>query len=378
MPAGRRDLFDIPADVAYLNTAYIGPLPKTAVEAGRTAAERKARPWTMPPSLFFEETDVARAQAAKVMNADVDGIALVPACSYGLATAARNIPLEPGQEILILAEQFPSNVYTWRAMARRTGATVRTLSRPQGESWTQGLIDAIGPQTGLVACGHVHWIDGGIIDLEAVGAKARQHGAALAIDLTQSLGALPFDAKKVQPDFAVAAAYKWLLGPYSIGFLYVSPRFRDGEPLEENWINHAKSEDFTKLVDYQDGYQPGARRFDMGERANFAVMPPLIAAMELILDIGPETIAKELAATNAELVARLKPLGLTADPETLRSPHYLSLMLPDAAPSDLVQRLLAADVHVSRRAARLRVTPHLHVTTHDLERVERAVAEALK
>jgi selenocysteine lyase/cysteine desulfurase len=108
---------------------------------------------------------------------------------------------------------------------------------------------------------------GGLI-WSAVGEAARAVGAPLVLDLTQSLGVMAFDATAVQPDFAVAAGYKWLSGPYTLGYLYVAPQHQSGEPLEENWINRERSEDFSQLINYRDGYQPGARRFDMGERSN--------------------------------------------------------------------------------------------------------------
>ena len=88
----------------------------------------------------------------------------------------------------------------------------------------------------LVAVPHCHWTDGTWVDLVKVGARAREVGAVLAVDATQSLGALPLNVAEVQPDYLVAAGYKWLMGPYSQGYLYVAPRHREGQPLELNWI----------------------------------------------------------------------------------------------------------------------------------------------
>ena len=116
----------------------------------------------------------------------------------------------------------------------------------------------------------MHWTDGTRFDLAAIGARAREVGAALVVDGTQSVGALPFDVQQLRPDALVCATYKWLMGPYSLGFAYLGPRFDDGEPLEETWIGRRGSENFKELVDYQDDYQPGALRYDVGERSNFA------------------------------------------------------------------------------------------------------------
>ena len=363
-----RDAFDLPRDVAYLNAAQIGPMPRLAVQAGQAAFCAKARPWTRGvEAAFFEEPEALRAAAAQLFNADADTIALVPAASYGLAVAARNLTLQSGQAILVLDGQFPSNVYTWRTLAEQTGAQVRTIARRPGQTWTEALLAAIGPDTGLVACGAVHWIDGGRIDLEAVSAAARACGAGLVLDLTQSLGVLPFDAAAIDPDFAVAASYKWLLGPYALGFLYAAPRHHAGAPLEENWINRAGSQDFTRLIDYQDGYQPGARRFDMGERSSHQLVPAALSALGVLEGFGHGAISAHCTAMTGALAQAAAPFALLDDTPD-RAGHYLSLALPSSAPSDLAARLKADSVHVSQRGPRLRVTPHAYTDEIDVAR----------
>ena len=89
---------------------------------------------------------------------------------------------------------------------------------------------------------------------------------------------MPFDVQAIEPDALVCATYKWLMGPYSMGFAYLGPRFDAGTPLEETWIGRAGSENFKELVNYRDDYQPGAVRYDVGERSNFALTPMAVAA----------------------------------------------------------------------------------------------------
>jgi selenocysteine lyase/cysteine desulfurase len=372
-----RDLFDLPRDIAYFNAAQIGPMPRSAVAAGQAAFDAKARPWTETvPETFFNRPEALRGAAAALFNAAADDVALVPAASYGLATAARNLTVKEDSEILVLADQFPSNVYTWRTMAARDGATVRTVSRSANESWTDALLAAIGPQTGLVACGALNWIDGGRIDLEQIGAAARAVGAPLVLDLTQSLGVMTFDAQAVQPDFAVAAGYKWLLGPYTLGYLYVAPQHQSGAPLEENWINRERSEDFSRLIDYRDGYQPGARRFDMGERSNHQLVPPALEALRVLSKIGVNAAAAHIASINDALIDAARPFGLNADTPD-RAGHYLSLALPSDAPADLAQRLDAHGVKVSQRGPRLRISPHIYSDAEDVARFAAGLKAAL-
>lgn len=369
-----RDHFDLPRGETYFNCAYMGPMPRAAVEAGQASYARKARPWEFNVQRdFFDLPDALRAEAASLFSATPDDIALVPAASYGLATAAKNLTPAPASEILVLDGQFPSNVYVWRELARSHGAAVRTVTRSGNQSWTDAVLAGISAKTAILALPEVHWADGGRLDLPAIAAKSRQHGAALVLDLTQSLGTSRFDLTAIRPDYAVAAAYKWLLGPYSMGYLYVAPERRGDSPLEENWIVRDRAEDFARLVDYADDYAPGARRFDMGERSGFQLVPAALAALKFLNATGLDTIAAGCAQRAASIEAALRALGLHADTPD-RAGHYLCLSLPPGAPKDLAARLGARNVHVSQRGDRLRVTPHLYNDDTDIS----ALADGVK
>lgn len=370
----QRDRFAIPAGVHYLNCAYMAPLSHDVIAAMDAGARAKASPWRYRPADFFTVSETFRDKAARLAGVAADCIAIVPSASYGLAVAAANVPLARGQEVVTLAGQFPSNVYVWQERAARVGARVRAVERPSQSCWSEAVLDAIHADTGIVAVPHCHWADGRVVDLVAVGAKCRSVGAALVLDLTQSLGAMPIDLAAVDPDFAVAANYKWLMGPYGTGMLYVAPRHHQGTPIEHNWINRGGSEDFARLVEYRADFQPGARRFDMGEKAN----PPLLmgagAGLDFLAEFGVEAIAASLAAQTEALAARAAALGLEAAPVGTRAPHFLSLGFPGGVPTGLTERLAAREVHVSLRGPSLRVTPHLYNDERDADALIAALA----
>ncbi|QKK12753.1 MAG: aminotransferase class V-fold PLP-dependent enzyme [Pseudomonadota bacterium] len=374
MIPSQRHLFEIPEEVSYLNCAYMSPLLKTGIRAGEAGIRSKGQPWNISTTDFFARTERTRTLFAQLIGATADDIFIVPAVSYAMGVAARNLPLAKGQRILLLADQFPSNVYPWRELAREREAEVVTLARPQDNDWTRSILEHIDRSVAVVALPHCHWVDGALVDLIAVGARCREMGAALVLDLTQSAGALPIDVKAVQPDFAVAAAYKWLLGPYTLGFCYVAPRWQCGQPLEYNWITREGSEDFARLVDYRDSFQPGARRFDMGERSHFQLMPVAEAGLEQLHAWGVAAIAQTLAHKTAAIVARAQSHGFTALSDPLRAGHYLGLRYSGNLPGDLPQRLSAHQVYISQRGDALRVTPHLYNNEADVERLFVALA----
>ena len=369
----QRHLFDIPDDVAYLNCAYMSPLMQEVVAAGVAGVSRKARPWTLSAQDFFSESEQARRLFASLIGGRPECVAIVPAVSYGVGTAAANVPIGPGEKVLVLADQFPSNVYPWREAAKAAGGEVVTV-RDGNAPLSDRLLEQVDARTAVVAVAHCRWTDGALIDLEALGARCRECGAALVLDLTQSAGALPVDVAAVDPDFLVAASYKWLLGPYTLGFLHVAERWHGGRPLEHNWIARAGSDNFAKLIDYQDGFQSGAQRFDMGERSSFHLMPMAIAAMRQLLDWGVDEIATTLAARTRDIAERAAALGLRAPPESERAGHYLGLRFPTGVPAGLAETMAARNVFVSVRGDSVRVTPHLWNEEHDVERLLEALA----
>ena len=374
----QRHLFDIPPDVAYLNCAYISPLMHVVREVGEASTRRKCRPWEIVSEDFFTDAEEGRRLFADLVGASTEDIALVPAASYGISTAARNVPLAPGRAVLLLEEQFPSNVYPWRERARECGAEVRTLARPEDDDWTRCILEALDERVAVAALPHAHWTDGALIDLVRVGARCREVGAMLVVDGTQSVGALPFDVAAVQPDFLVVATYKWLLGPYSAGYLYVAPERHDGMPIEHNWADRARSEDFTGLVDYRDAFAPGARRYDVGERGNFHLLPMANAALRQVHEWGVSNIQETIRARTRRIAERVNALGIRTLPEDRRAGHYLGLRFPGGVPEGLTARLAAERVYVSGRGRdALRVTPHLWVNDEDEGRFLEVLAAAM-
>ncbi len=351
----------------------MSPLLKQVSEAGISGVKRKSSPWEMTPSDFFTESQEARRLFARLINANEADIAIVPSASYGAATAAKNLPIGKSQHIIVLEDQFPSNIYCWQELAKSTGATLKTIPVPADKDWTSAILENIQNTTAIAALPHCFWTDGSLLDLEAIGIRLREVGAKLALDVTQSLGAMPFDVQKIKPDFLVAACYKWLLGPYSVGFLYAAPDQQTGAPLEHNYINRKGSENFARLVDYQEEFQPGATRFDMGERANFALMPMAITALQQILDWGVQDIYKTLAAKTAALAEAGREIGLTCAEPHFRAGHFLGLEFTNGVPDTLLSKLAEDRIYVSVRGNSLRVTPHLYNTDEDADRLMAAL-----
>ena len=379
-----RQLFSLPPDLHYLNCAYMAPASKRVAAAGRHALERLEIPSRMETADFFEPSTRVRRLFARLVNApDPERVAIVPAVSYGMATVARNTPLGPGRTVVVIEEQFPSAVYTWRRACRQNGATLRTVTAPKttgsrGEAWNAEVLDAIDERTAVAVLPPLHWTDGLRFDLDAIGSRARAVGARFVVDGTQAIGALPFDVARIRPDALICAGYKWLTGPYAIGVAWYGAAFDDGTPLEENWITRRGSERFNELVNYRDEYQPGAIRYDMGERSNFLLLPMLEAALEQVLDWGPERVQTHTGNLSGAAVERLRDLGCRVEDARWRAGHLFGVRLPAGVDIPRLGRdLRARQVSVSLRGGAVRIAPHLYNDAGDLDALIDVVSGAI-
>lgn len=380
MPTCQRDLVHLPEGLHYLNCAYMAPLLKSVEAAGIAALRRRHDPASITAADFFAGSDRARALFAELVGGDAARVALVPGVSYAMATVAKNLRLGAGQNVVVAHGQFPSNVYGWRRRCAGAGASLRAVAPPEGaegrgRGWNARLLEAIDAGTALVALGNVHWADGTRFDLEAIGERAREVGAMLVIDGSQSIGALPFDVRRVRPDAVACASYKWLFGPYGLSLAWYGERFDGAEPLEETWLGRRGSEDFARLVEYEDEYQPGAARFDMAERSSFVLMPMLVAALEQVLAWGPANVQAYCAELTRGLIGEVRALGYTVEDEAMRGAHLFGIRLPAGAdPARLQAALRERRVSVSQRGDAVRVAPHLYSTPDDVA----ALADALR
>jgi len=376
----QRHLFDIPMDIAYFNCATNSPQLIDSCNQLHHGVDAKSHPWERTPLNFFENAEVIRQLSANIFGGDADGFAVIPAASYGLSTAARVIEplLKAGDKILLIAEEFPSNVLPWRRIAKETRAKIITVPTQNDGNWTQAINDRINKNIKVVAISSCHWTNGAFIDLIKIGNACRDAGSILVIDATQSLGAMPFSIDQIKPDFLVAAGYKWLLCPYGFSLMYISEQWRDSRPLEETWLARENAQDFASLVNYSDKYMPGARRFDVGEKCTETILPGAIAALEQIKSWGVSEITDSLSVINKRIGSHLEQLGFQLPKDAQRCPHMFGALLPSYYKGNLVGELKDKKIFISQRGNSLRFAPHLHINESDLNRLLETLTDLMK
>jgi selenocysteine lyase/cysteine desulfurase len=382
MLCSQRALFEMPRHICYLNSASYGPLPIRTQEAGRAAVGRKGTPWTLDAAFATDQHERARTAAARLINADPADIALIPSISYGVATAAKVLTIERGARVIVLEDDHSSPVLEWQTRAAAQGFAIETIRQPDDGDWTSAVLAAIerpgAAPVSLASISSVHWSDGGLIDIEKVGAALRQRAAAFLIDATHSAGVLAMDVRRLDPDFVIFPTYKWLLGPYGRAFLYVAKRHQAGISLEQTSFGrrNVRADNQVYLADVS--YVGDARRFDMGERDHFISMEMASIGMEMMADWGAAAVAQRLAMLTERIADGVRGIGVSVPEPRVRAPHILSLGFKEGMPTGLVEALASEDVYVAARLGRIRISPHVFNDEADADRFVAALAGRLR
>jgi len=381
----QKNKFNLPDDVSYLNCAYFSPLLKHVEKIGHKAVSMKNLPFEITIDDFFAPVEKLKKLFAQMIDTDdYQRIALIPGVSYGITNVANNISLDADENIVVVSEQFPSNIYPWLQKAKTSGAKIKTISphlntTSRGRSWNENIIDAIDTKTKVVAIANVHWADGTLFDLKAIRKKCDENNALLIIDGSQSVGALPFSVKEIRPDALVCAGYKWLLGPYSLGLAYYNEKFDDGEPIEHTWVNKVDSEDFQNLANYKDDYKPKSFRYNVCENSNFILVPMLAAGIEQLLKWTPSAIQEYCHGISNESLLELSDIGCQIEEKSFRAKHLFGVRLGDDFDIENIKKSMAKNkVYVSFRGNAIRVATHVFNTENDFRKLVGCIKEHKK
>ncbi|MFT5392452.1 MAG: selenocysteine lyase/cysteine desulfurase [Gammaproteobacteria bacterium] len=378
MLGDQRALFSLPEDLRYLNCAARSPMLNASHAAGLAALERQLVPQSTAPEAYFLGSESVRAKVGALMHTSPDRVALVPSVSYGLAIATYNHRVNKGHTVVVPEEEFLSDVYGWIAACQRAGGTLRPVPRPRANvdasaRWSEAIVAAIDASTSVVNLSTVHWTDGLIFDVASIARRAREVGALVVIDATQSVGAVPFDYDEVQPDLLLCADYKWLFGPYQLGVAIVGDRLLEGEPFEHHWSNRAGSED-TSGTDYLHEFRDGARKFDVGEHVNDINLSMLDVSLDQVLAWGPNNIEAYCRQLLQPLENYLGDSPYQTSGAGEHCAHIIGVRSDDDALLDrAAEQMAARNIRISRRGSALRISPHLYNTRDDID----AVIEAL-
>ena len=354
----------------WLNTAHQGRLPRRAAEALAEAVQWKLHPEALAAAEPFSEVPSRLRRAlAQVLGAGEAEVVLANSASYGLHLVANGLDLGPGDEVVVAANDFPSDILPWLPLRDR-GVEVR-LIEPDGEVLTTDEVEAaLTDRTRVVCLTWVHSFSGQVVNLEGVGRACRSRGVWFVVNGSQAVGAMPVDVHELPVDAMVSAGFKWLCGPYGTGVCWLRPELSDGlHPTKLYWLSALTADDLAApSLDLESIMPRRTGRLDVFGTASFFNHVPFIAALELLLELGIDEVAAHVDGLVVRLLAGIDRTRFRlVSGEEIRSP--LVVVEPLREPSrEVFERLAAAGVHVAHRRGRIRISPHLYNTPDEVDR----------
>ncbi len=285
-----RSQFPVLERLAYLNAGTEGPVPAASAAAVRERVDLEARSGRCGRAYHddvLEMADRLRAAYAQVLACSPSEVALTGSTTDGCNTVLAGLDLREGDEILTSDEEHPGLLAPLGRARRKYGVSVRVVP-------FERIAEEVGPATRLVACSHVSWVSGRVVD----SAGLRATGVSVLLDGAQGIGAVPVDVAELGCDFYAGSGQKWLCGPEGSGALYVR-----GERLDDllvPWPGYGSVADPLHALDFQpaDGAGRLDHGFPSGIRSTYAL------ASLAIFDEAGWSWVHDRAATLAEVLAQ--------------------------------------------------------------------------
>jgi len=368
-----RDQFFDFEDVAYLNTAGQGALPRVSVKALQAAVEWKKLPHRVPDDVYFGLPDRVRARLAPLVGGKPEEISVTTGATGGLLAVAHGIDWKPDDEVLLAQGEFPAHFSVFGPLAGAGRLRLNVVAPKDRFITAEDFLARMSPRTRLVSTSLVRFESGSRLDAARLAEGCRSAGAYLLLDVSQCAGALPMDLRALGADFAVCSGYKWLLSPFGTGFFWIrSERIDELRVAPFYWMAIEGAENFHSLGlgNWKPG--PGARRWDSPETASFFNLAAMEASLEFVGKTGAETIWRHNLGLMEQMIERLpRDRCVLASPEeaSRRGPYACVAGRSPEKTKALYEKLRASNIVVSLREDALRVAPHLYNSERDIDRL---------
>jgi cysteine desulfurase / selenocysteine lyase len=361
---------EMPAAVewAYFDHAAVAPIPRPTADAmtrwADEAAEFGGAIWPKWKSV----RESLRSQAAQFVGAELDEMALVRSTTEGINLVAEGFPWQPGDNVVTLADEFPSNLYPWMNQGRR-GVETRRVATDDGRVDLNRLADACDNRTRIVSISWIGYASGWRNDLTSVAEIAHRHGALFFLDAIQGLGAFPLDVRRTPIDFFAADGHKWLLGPEGAGLFYIRREHLERiHPIGVGWNSVAQASDFSHI---ELKFKDSAARFEGGS-SNMVGFTGLASSIELLGRLDGAAIGRRIVAMTDLACSRLADAGARIashreNPD--RSSGIVLFEWPGRDPQSVRRQLLDRKIVVSCRSGKLRISPHAYCNDSDIDRL---------
>jgi cysteine desulfurase/selenocysteine lyase len=364
-----RAAMPITARAAYFDHAAVAPLPSPSRDAVRRwldeATEKGDPVWTT----WANRMEEVRRTAAALVNAQPSEIALVPNTTTGISLVAEGYPWQSGDNVVTLANEFPSNQYPWMNLASR-GVEVRRVPVDGGVVDLDRLAAACDQRTKILSLSWVGYATGWRVNVADIAALCRQRGCLFFLDAIQGLGVFPLDVRADGVDFFAADGHKWMLGPEGAGLLFIrQEHLKLLRPMIVGWNSVTQGTDYTRI---ELNIKGETARYEGGSQ-NMIGFTGLGASLDLLakLGLGPKSspIADQVLAITDYACQRLQELGATllAPRAAGHKSGIVTFQLAGLDPNDIRRRLEVAGIIVRCRAGGVRISPHGYASGEEVD-----------
>jgi selenocysteine lyase/cysteine desulfurase len=362
------------SDTIYLNNASIGPLPERTRLVLEEFNRGRAAPHLLRDQELFAMLAETRRKIARLIGAATDEIALSVNTGFGIGMAARALPLEPGDVVLVSDKEFPANVYPWLRLKDR-GVTME-LVPTTADGWPDEarLLERLrDSRVRVLAVSLVQFSSGYLVDLGRLSAATQETGAFLVVDAIQGIGQLPVDLSRTRVDVLACGAQKWLLSPWGAGFVYVRRDLIGAlDPAITGWLAFEGTDDLTNLTLYNESLRSDARRFEL-MTLPYQDFAGFNASLELLLEIGVDRIRDHIRSLHLPVLAWAEQNGARITSPRGGSASGILCVAPDQV-REIHRRLKAARIVCSLREGSIRLSPHCYNTVAEMEQVAQVLA----
>jgi cysteine desulfurase / selenocysteine lyase len=361
-----RNAFPVTRHWAYLDHAAVAPLSGPAQHALAEWATDLTENGVVHEPEWLRRVETVRQSIGRLINADPLDIAFVKNTSEGVGIVAEGLPWRAGDNVVTAAEEYPANVYPWLNLRAR-GVETRLVPSRGNRVAIDDVRAAVDGRTRIVSLSFVEFASGYRNDIDAIGAFCRERGLLFFVDAIQGLGVLPLDVGKSPIDFLAADGHKWLLGPEGAGIFYIRRELVEMlHPVGVGWNSVLDSFNFSRL---ELRLKPHAGRWESGT-LNMGGIVALGASVELLHGVGMPAVTERVFALTDYLceAAQRRGLGVFSSREPAERSGIVSLLVPDDS-REAVRRCKAANMVVSQRGGRVRVSPHAYNSTDELDRL---------
>jgi len=366
-----REQMPVVAKWAYFDHAGVSPLPLPTADVLIDFARDNAANGVADWNRWRVTVETARHLGARLLGADAEEIAVIHNTTEGINAVAEGFPWRPGDNLVTLSSEFPSNLYPWLNLAGR-GVETRQVAVQNERVALAAVERACDSRTRVLAVSWVGYMTGWRNDLVQLSEIAQRNKAFFFVDAIQALGMFPLDVREVPIDALAADGHKWLLGPEGAGLFYLrKEHFGLLRPTGVGWNSVRHSGDFTNTVL---DLKADASRYEGGSHC-LAAIAGFARSLRMIVDVGPENISQRLLDVTDRLCERLSRAGLPVAScrEGERRSGIVAFDVPGRDPLELKKQCKARGVIVNARAGRMRASPHVYCNEPDMDRLIEAV-----